>query len=306
MNPRIAIMTDDPGWHGLQLRDGLQKVGYESCFVSLKDCQLSIATHNDPAIALPGFDSLPDAVFVRGVPGGSLEEVIFYLDILHALDTCGVCVYNNARAIERTVDKAMTSFLLQQAGLPTPASRVVAGLDAAKACARADMAAGKQLVYKPLFGSQGKGIQQVADIDDLDSVEAANGVYYLQRLIRSGTDNYSDWRVFVIHGQAVAAMQRVAGGWITNVAQGAQCQPALLTPELRELSESAIQAVGVAYGGVDLLCDQDGKFWILEVNSIPAWKGLQSVCDVDITSLLVSDLLSYCLSCMSAEVKADG
>jgi len=179
-------------------------------------------------------------------------------------------------------------------------------MDSARACAITELAAGHQLVYKPLFGSQGKGIQRIADIGDLDSVEAANGIYYLQRYVDSGKDSFTDWRVFVIHNQAVAAMQRVAGGWVTNVAQGAQCQPALLTPELRELAESAIRAVGLAYGGVDLLCDQDGKFWVLEVNSIPAWKGLQSVCDVDITRLLVSDLLAGISSAIDTEAKADG
>jgi len=30
------------------------------------------------------------------------------------------------------------------------------------------------------------------------------------------------------------------------------------------------------------------------VNSIPAWKGLESVCDVQVAKVLVEDLLSYC------------
>ena len=133
MNPKIAIMTDDPGWHGAQLRAAMQIAGYESRFVSLKDCQLCTAS-TGPGIKMPGFENrLPDGVFVRGVPGGSLEEVIFYLDILHGLEALGVSVYNNTRAIERTVDKAMTSFLLHQAGIPTPVSQTVAGIEHAKA-----------------------------------------------------------------------------------------------------------------------------------------------------------------------------
>jgi len=68
-------------------------------------------------VRIPGFESsLPDAVFVRGVPGGSLQEVVFYLDILHILKTLGIPVYNNGVAIERSVDKGMTSFFTQECG----------------------------------------------------------------------------------------------------------------------------------------------------------------------------------------------
>jgi len=294
MTGRIAIITDEPGWHGAQLKRALRTVGYESVYVSLTDCSFDINSGHY-AVSLAGFEkSLPDGVFVRGVPGGSLEEVIFYLDILHALRELGVCVYNDARAIERTVDKAMTSFLLHQAGMATPTSWVVAGIDKAKKILRRELATGQQLVYKPLFGSQGKGLKLLASIADLDSVEEVQGIYYLQRFIKTGQQNCTDWRVFVINGKAVAAMQRTGGGWITNVAHGASCQPALLTLELSHLAESAVAVLDMHYAGVDLLRDEQGQYWVIEVNSIPAWKGLQTVCEMDISELLIADFLARC------------
>jgi glutathione synthase/RimK-type ligase-like ATP-grasp enzyme len=42
------------------------------------------------------------------------------LGILHALRELGVMVWNDARAIERCVDKSMTSFLLARSAIPTP------------------------------------------------------------------------------------------------------------------------------------------------------------------------------------------
>ncbi|MEE9552083.1 MAG: alpha-L-glutamate ligase, partial [Gammaproteobacteria bacterium] len=129
--PQIAIITDDPGWHCRQLKQALAAHGLSSTYLSLTECQLSIG-EADRLITLPGFnDSLPLGVFVRGVPGGSLEQVIFRLDILHALVALGVIVYNDPRAIERTVDKAMTSFLLKQAGLPVPGTWVCESRDKA-------------------------------------------------------------------------------------------------------------------------------------------------------------------------------
>ncbi|MES9970943.1 MAG: alpha-L-glutamate ligase, partial [Candidatus Thiodiazotropha sp.] len=109
MSRRIAIFTDDPGWHGARLREAFEHHGCSSEFVSLQTCGLHISGAGE-GLAIPGFDSLPDGVFVRGVPGGSLEQVVLYLDILHALKHLGVCVYNDGQAIERSVDKGMTSF----------------------------------------------------------------------------------------------------------------------------------------------------------------------------------------------------
>lgn len=70
---------------------------------------------------IPGFDGgLPDGVFVRAISAGTLEQITFRLGILHALRESGVRVWNDARAIERCVDKSMTTFLLDKAGVPTP------------------------------------------------------------------------------------------------------------------------------------------------------------------------------------------
>ena len=101
--PNVAIVTDDPGWHGRQLREALAAHGLSSQYVSSMDCHMDIG-ESGTEINLPGFNTLPLAVFVRGVPGGSLEQVIFRLNILHALSEMGIVVYNNPRGIERTVD----------------------------------------------------------------------------------------------------------------------------------------------------------------------------------------------------------
>ena len=63
-------------------------------------------------MAIPGFEGqLPDAAFVRSIAAGSFEQVTLRLSLLHALRELGVAIYNDARAIEKSVDKAMTSFV---------------------------------------------------------------------------------------------------------------------------------------------------------------------------------------------------
>lgn len=287
---RVAVFTDDPGWHGARLAEAFRAQGWDSSAVSLQACRLDLS-EGSAGVYIPGFDTLPDAAFVRGVPGGTLEEVVFYLDILHALRRLGVLVYNPAHAIERSVDKGMTSFLLHAAGLPTPPAWVLRDAAAARDLAGRERTAGHELVAKPLFGSQGVGLVRVSHPDDLPEPGACNGIYYLQRFVRTGTAQAQDYRVFAIGGQARAAMRRVAEqGWISNVAQGAVCHPAALEPDLQDLAERAAGALEMAYAGVDILRDAAGRPWIIEVNGVPAWKGLQQVCAIDIAQTLAEDL----------------
>lgn len=288
---RIAIITDDPGWHGKQLRLAFANHGYTSDYVSLTECKIQLDNGGLP-ISIPGFEhALPDAVFVRGVPGGSLEEVVFYLDILHALKISGVPVYNDAQAIERSVDKGMTSFLLHRNGLPTPLTWVLRDRKEALALIERELSEDRMVISKPLFGSQGEGVRRIEKMLDLFWLTSSHGIYYLQRFVDCQGQGYSDTRVFVINGQAVAAMRRKGLSWLNNVAKGATCEPVMLDSKLTDLAVKAASALTMDYAGVDIIHAKNGEYTIIEVNSIPAWKGLQSVCDVDVAELLVTDLI---------------
>ncbi len=288
---RIAIFTDLPGWHGARLQSAFAARGAESVLLSLRDCAITLRT-GAPRLLLPGFGGdLPDAAFVRGITGGTLEEVVFRLDVLHALEALGIPVYNNVRAIERSVDKSLTSFLLAQAGLPTPPTLITADPDEARDWVRRQTARGHELVCKPLFGSQGEGLARIATVAQLPEADAVNGVWYLQRFVETAETGASDWRLFVVGGRVVATMRRSNSGWLTNVAQGGQCHAGVAEGEHKRLAEGAAATLGMDYAGVDLMCDRAGRWWVIEVNSIPAWRGLQGVCGADIASLLADDLI---------------
>lgn len=291
MKPQLLVFTDDPGWHGVELERAFAARGWGTRFGSLRDCRFRL-DGSGAGLELPVFgDDLPDAVFVRGIAGGSLEEVVLRLDVLHALDALGVAVYNDGRSIERTVDKAMTSFLLQRAGIDTPATWVVNDSQQAHQVVMREHLRGHTLVCKPLFGSQGRGLLRLCPGDPLPEPESVRGVYYLQRMLETGAGWY-DWRVLVIGGRAVAAMRREANDWVTNVAKGASCHPESLTLELASLAERAVRAVGAQYGGVDLMRDRSGRLWVLEVNGVPAWRGLQQVSELDLAGALADGLLA--------------
>lgn len=289
---RVAIVTEEPGWHGGELRRVLEARRVESRFVSLRSCRFDLFGPG-PSVVLPGFDDgLPDGVLVRDVPGGSLEQVVLRLDLLHALRELGVKVYNDARTIERTVDKALTSFLLRRAGLPSPPTCVTEVRGDAGGFLASETAAGHEVVAKPLFGSLGVGLRRLGVESALP--EGAGGVWYLQRYVETGggDEGGRDFRVLVVAGTAVAAMVRHGTSWVSNVAQGARCEPISGDHELERLAVAAAGVVGADYAGVDLLRDRSGALQVLEVNGIPAWRGLQGTTPLDLAELVAADFLS--------------
>jgi len=292
MPQHIVVFTDDPGWHGDKLHRAFNNRGYTCTNVSLTDCRIEIGATTQ-SLLIPGLgNKLPDGAFVRGVPGGSLEEVVFYLDILHALQTLNILVYNDARAIERSVDKGMTSFLLNHAGISTPPTCVGNNAHQAYAFIREQLKLGYKVVAKPLFGSQGKNLQLITKPDDIVDFTVYNKIYYLQRFIETGKNSAHDWRLFIIANHVIAAMRREGSDWISNIANGGISHPAVLDETFINISKDAVNAVGMFYGGVDVMQDLEGKLWVTEVNSIPAWKGLQSVNNIVVAEKLVENFIS--------------
>ncbi len=297
--PRIALFLEEESgdWHVRRLADAMRRRGASVVVTSLPRCAFD--TQLASGIDIPGFDgALPDGVFVRSISAGTLEQITFRLGLLHAMRISGVRVWNDARAIERCVDKSMTTFLLHSAGIATPPTRTVEGQAPAVDYVRD---AGRPLIYKPLFGSQGKGLLRIEGVGDLPLPEAADNIYYLQDYVPPPgpafaattfeAATFEDWRIIATRTRVIAAMGRKGGNWITNVHQGGAPVPCALTPEMAALSSAALAAVDADYAGVDLIRAPDGHLMVLEVNSNPSWRGLQSVTEIDVADAVVEDFL---------------
>lgn len=290
---KIPIFTDESGWQGAQLKQAFAQRGVDTAFVSLQNCVIDLSQPK-PLICIPGFDELPTAAFVRGIAGGTLQQVITRLNILHMLTKLGVRIYNQPQAIERTVDKAMTSFLLRMHGVATPATWACESrlqVENIRQSA-ANNHHHQQLVIKPLFGSQGQGVRKLLEHETtpVPMQQYLDGVYYLQQFIQSA-DAPHDYRLFVVADRVVAAMKRQGETWVNNVASGGRCMAFEPTVEMAQLALSAAKAVDIDYCGVDIIQAVSGEYYVLEVNSIPAWRGLQSVTELNIAQVLVDDFL---------------
>ena len=288
--PRVGIVVDRDDWHSREIGKALKASGVSPVAIRLDACAFDTASAS--GLRLDGFgEELPDAVFVRTVAGGSFESVTMRLGILHALRELGVTVWNDARAVERCVDKSMTSFLLARSAIPTPDTWAVQSRDAACAIVAREAARGP-LVLKPLFGSQGRGLRLIHAPDELPEPGVIAGVYYLQRFVGVERDGFHDFRLLVSRGRVVAAMMRHSTEWITNVKRGGRPVTVVANDDTEALAVRAAAAVGADFAGVDILYDRDQQPSVLEVNSMPAWSGLQKVTSVDIAGTLAADLIA--------------
>jgi RimK family alpha-L-glutamate ligase len=280
---RVVILSARTGWHTDRLCDALAARGHDARVLPYERLVARLGAGTAPAPVEA------DAVLARIIPNGSLEQIIYRVDALHWLEDRGVRVMNTPRAIERSVDKFYTTALLHEAGLPTPETVVCETFADAIAAVR-HMG---DVVVKPIFGSMGHGLVRVSDPDVafriLRPLEQARAIFYIQRAIDHGG---RDVRAFVVGGRVLAAIERQApdGDWRTNVARGGAAAAVTLSPAWSDLAVQAAALVGADYAGVDLLPSRDGSVYVLEVNGIPGWQGLQRATGVDVAAAIVSRL----------------
>lgn len=275
-------------WHSRTLIDALTARGHELLAVPATRLRSEVDERGEVRVLGPDgavLDGL-DLLIVRGLPRGSLEQVIFRMDALHVLAQEGVRCVNSPRAIERTVDKSWASAMLARAGVPTPPTIVCERYDGAMLALEQ---LGGDVVVKPLFGAMGAGIVRIEDRDVAHRVfralELERAVYYVQQTVApAGRRNL---RALVVAGEVAGAMERVTDSWRANIARGARPRAVTLSADERALALAAAAALEVDVAGVDLLAGSDGEVVVLEVNGIPGWQALQSVCSVDLTGVVV-------------------
>lgn len=279
----IGILTEggEKGYAIPQLVEAAERRNIKTIFIPMRKILLGVLA-NSPAT----YENLNlldmNALIFRGFNLGSLEQVILRMDALHRLQRLGMKIYNPPSAIEKASDKFYASALLEEAGLPT--SRCFATEDEFEALKMFKEMG--DVVVKPLFGSQGKGMTRVTDIETasrvFNNLAFSNLVIYIQEFVPHGN---RDIRAFIIGEEVVAAMYRISDSWKTNVFQGAKPVACKLEPELEEMSIKAAKVIGCEYAGVDILEGPNGP-QIIEVNTSPTWKGLYQATKVPIADLL--------------------
>ena len=291
---KLIILTDKNGWHCKQLKNSAEKKGFDVYIENLKNLSLHIENNDHHVLDSKNQKIAFSNIFVRYVPGGSLEEIVHYLNILRSLRMNGCNVINTATQIEKTVDKSLTSLILRDNNISTPDTWVFRGDD--QLYEKVDKLLKKNiLIYKPLFGSQGENIVKIKNIDDLKKIDNSTNIYYLQKFIETKPSH--DYRVLVISNtknRKMYSMARYGKTFINNVSAGGECTPIALGKEIIEKSIQVSKLFQIPFCGIDLIKERE-KIYVIEINSVPAWRGLQSITKDNISES-ITDILFKSIS----------
>ena len=229
-----------------------------------------------------------NAIIVRTMPPGSLEQVVFRMDLLSALEARGMMVINPSKAIECAVDKYLTTSKLVRKGLKVPRTIVCESADVAM---QAFEMLGEDVIVKPLFGAEGRGIVRLTEKEiawrTFRTLSRLQTVLYLQETIHH--KGY-DIRVLVLDGAIIGSMKRFAreGEFRTNVSCKGKTAPHQVTSREAELAIEASRITGAVFAGIDLLPDRQGSLHVLEVNAVPGWKRLEKQIGIQIAPILLN------------------
>jgi glutathione synthase/RimK-type ligase-like ATP-grasp enzyme len=131
----------------------------------------------------------------------------------------------------------------------------------------------------------------ISQPSELPTPETVDQMYYMQDYVAPKGGIYEDWRVLATRHRVIAAMTRRGTNWVTNIHQGGKARVHAPDAEMTRISMAAMRAVDADYAGIDLIRTAAGELQVLEVNSNPAWRGLQGVADIDIAWAIAEDFL---------------
>lgn len=286
----IGLLTRNKNaWCSSRLREAFVRLGVTSRCFMFRDLVSRVGIN--PAILLGGKDIEEEieALLVRPIGRGSLDEIIFRLNLLDAISRRGLPVVNHPSSIEKAADKFHTLILLAENGIQVPRTIIAESVSEA---IKAFHKFGDDVVVKPVFGSRGIGAARISNEDVAErafrTLHFNRHVLYVQEFVQHGS---RDIRILLVGGKVVAAMFRVSTCWKTNVSRGAKPTPLECTSEMEEIAIKSAHVIGCEIAGVDLMEGASG-YIVNEINSQPGWRGLQSTTKVDIAKEIGTYVIS--------------
>jgi ribosomal protein S6--L-glutamate ligase len=292
---KVLVLGPDQGWHAQRLQQAAESFGYVLQWARYESLQGSVSSKVPNAVTCVSTRegqviSLQevDWVLARTMPLGSLEQVNFRLSLLHAAEAAGTPVINSPGTLEIAIDKYRTLTRVAALGYPVPESRVVqTRADAIDAFREL----GGDVIVKPLFGGEGRGVMRICDFElawyCFTALEQMQAVLYVQKFVHPGG---ADTRLLIIGDEIIGLRRYAADGWKTNVAQGGRCEVHAHSAEQAALARTIADDLHLQIGTVDLLDCSSGPPVVVEVNAVPGWKGAEAALGFDIAHRMIAAL----------------
>ncbi|MFT7542345.1 MAG: ribosomal protein S6--L-glutamate ligase [Gammaproteobacteria bacterium] len=229
---------------------------------------------------------LPGVVFTRM---GASSPVVG-LHVLFQLQRLNIPVINDPRCLWLTRDKVRSFQVLAGKSLPVPTTFVPCRTGTPEDVER--QLGPPPWIVKHAEGCKGEAVFLVHSHEEL-TPHLRNEVdpSLVQRFISESSG--VDVRVFVVAGKALAAIRRrsPSGDFRSNLHLGGEAEAISIQPEIAEISERAVAALGLDVAGVDILESAQGPL-IIEVNGSPGFAGIEDACGVDLCSHVIDLLVS--------------
>ena len=286
---RIAVLGNRESWYCDQLQAAATAAGHVCFRWDFSRLRSHVSSNGSRHVEVKGDeeeDQSIDAVIVRTMPPGTLEQVVYRMDALGQLQDSGTLVVNSPRSLECAIDKFLTSARLASSGLEVPDTVCCEDADDAMA---AWEQLGRDVLVKPLFGSEGRGIVRVTDADlawrTFRTIDRLGAVLYLQKFMEN---DGSDIRVLILGGEVLGAIRRTATeGFRTNIAQNGRAEVHAPTALECELAARAASVVGADFAGVDLMYSA-GQLYVIEVNAVPGWRGFERATTKKVSRIFIN------------------
>ncbi|UOQ48898.1 RimK family alpha-L-glutamate ligase [Gracilibacillus caseinilyticus] len=228
----------------------------------------------------------------------TLPDFVFFWDkdlvLARQLEQLGVRLFNSARTIEISDDKALTTTALADHGIAMPktimAPKVFLQLEDDRHLQQVINSLGFPMILKECFGSFGEQVYFVEDEQSLrqKARELANKPFLFQEYLQSSYGR--DIRLHVVGDKVVASMLRKAeNDFRANVTAGGKMYPYEPTSLEKELAVTCSQLIGADFAGVDILFGEHDEPVICEINSNAHFKNIFDCTGIDITM----DMMSY-------------
>jgi ribosomal protein S6--L-glutamate ligase len=283
---KIILLASNPGlYSNRRLIEAANKRGHNAAFVNVGECYIKVFS-NDCEVLYDDGQKLEKIDYV--IPRIKPAITFYGTAIVRQFEVMGIKCLNDSEAITKSRDKLHTMQIMSQHGLNIPitsfANSAYETTDLIK------LVGGAPLVIKLLEGTKGVGVVMAETNKAAESVinafRSLKADILVQHYIKESKGQ--DIRCFVVGGQVIAAMERIAqeGEFRANIHLGATARPIQVTQEERDLAIKAAKIINLEIAGVDMVRSNTGPK-ILEINSSPGLEGIEKATGIDIADQII-------------------
>jgi RimK family alpha-L-glutamate ligase len=221
---------------------------------------------------------------INWVPYSNIEEISY------AFQSIGVPFINSNTVVRNCRNKVLTNILLNKHDILQPYTEYYPSYGK-----HDDIKLGTSMpsVYKNKSGTHGIGATKFENDKQfkafLKTKDSQKSLYFQKFIENKGYD----FRVVVVGGKLLGTIKKThaKGEWRTHVAYGGKVRAVDADEELKKISLKATYALNTHFSGIDVMRGVDGKYYVLEANSVPGMSIFHEATGINIGMEILKHLI---------------